>query len=220
MAESVFNKAFRMPRPVSIAGRTSTVTNSFVNGIIPVVRSSREEVADALWVLGMSPDDVRCAYCGGPATEWDHLNPIVRGKRPTGFVSEIHNLIPACGKCNQSKGGSDWREWITGSVPLSPASRGVSNLEEKISRIARYEERFQPVRLDFESIVGEDDWREYWKAHARLLEEMRRCDEIASRIREMIAGVFESEEIRKDMHRSNAAPWSESAEQPEQRRQP
>lgn len=186
-----------MPRAVSIAGRTSTITNSFVNGIIPVVEPSDKEVEDALRVLGMIPDDVRCAYCGDPATEWDHLNPIVSGKKPTGFISEIHNLVPACGKCNQSKGGSDWREWIIGPAPLSPASRGMPNLEEKISRIAKYEERFQPVKLDFETIVDKGSWEEYWKVHAHLVEEMRRCDEIASRIRKTIADSFESAELRK-----------------------
>lgn len=37
-------------------------------------------------------------------------------------------------------------------------------------------------------------WEEYWKAHAHLVEEMRRCDEIASRIRKTINDVFESAE--------------------------
>lgn len=197
MKERATLKAFKMPKAVSIAGRTSTITNSFVNGIIPVVEPSDKEVEDALRVLGMIPDDVRCAYCGDPATEWDHLNPIVSDKKPTGFISEMHNLVPACGKCNQSKGGSNWREWITGPAPLSPANRGVPNLEEKISRIAKYEERFQPVKLDFEAIVGKGSWEEYWKAHTHLVEEMRRCDEIASRIRKTIADSFESAKLRK-----------------------
>lgn len=190
MKKKAASDSFKMPKPVSISGRSSTITNSFVNGIIPVERPSSEEVEEALRVLGMSPDDVRCAYCGDPATEWDHLNPIVKDKRPTGFISEIHNLVPACGKCNQSKSGRPWREWIEGSSPLSPASRGVQDLERKISRIEEYEDRFSPAVLDFEAIVGSDVWEEYWEAHARLIAEMKRCDEIAVRIRRMVADSF------------------------------
>ena len=186
---------FRMPTPVKVTGLSSSVTKSFVGGIIPCVKPTDEEVNQALEVLDMTAETVCCAYCGDPSTEWDHLNPLIRDKKPTGYISEIHNLVPACGKCNQSKGGSDWREWITGPAPLSPASRKVPNLEEKISRIARYEERFQPVRLNFEAIVGKDPWEEYWKAHAHLVEEMRRCDETASRIRKTIADALESVEI-------------------------
>lgn len=133
----------------------------------------------------------------GPRNGMGPPQPHRERQKPTGFISEIHNLVPACGKCNQSKGGSNWREWITGPAPLSPASRGVPNLEEKISRIAKYEERFQPVKLDFEAIVGKGSWEEYWKAHTHLVEEMRRCDEIVSRIRKTIADSFESAELRK-----------------------
>lgn len=56
MKERATLKAFKMPRAVSIAGRTSTITNSFVDGIIPVVEPSDKEVEDALRVLGMIPD--------------------------------------------------------------------------------------------------------------------------------------------------------------------
>lgn len=156
MEEREASTAFKMPRPVSIAGRTSAITNSFVNGIIPVAAPSDKEVKEALEALGMTPDDVRCAYCGGPATEWDHLNPIVRGKRPTGFISEIHNLVPARRKCNLSKSGKIWREWIAGPAPLSPATRRVVDLEHRISRPEEYEEKFHPVILGFEAIVRED----------------------------------------------------------------
>lgn len=80
---------------------------------------TEDEVREALEVLGMSESTVCCAYCGGPRTEWDHLNPLVRDKRPTGYVSEIHNLVPACGKCNQSKGSSSWETWMFGPAPWS-----------------------------------------------------------------------------------------------------
>lgn len=187
MKESSAAKAFKMPRPVSIMGRTSTITNSFVNGIIPVNKPSEEEIEEALKVLGMSFDDVRCAYCGDPATEWDHLNPIVKNKKPTGFISEIHNLVPGCGKCNQSKSGNNWREWITGPAPLSPSTRRTADLEERIAKIEEYESKFPPTQLDFEKIVGSDVWKSYWKARDELVEEMKRCDEIAQKIRKTIS---------------------------------
>src|SRR6478609_11845284 len=102
---------FTMPRPVAITGRTSSITNSFINSIIPVVVPTRDEVKCALKILGME-ERVDCAYCGDPYTEWDHLRPLVVDKRPTGYISEIHNLVPACGKCNQSKGNKSWKAWI------------------------------------------------------------------------------------------------------------
>jgi 5-methylcytosine-specific restriction endonuclease McrA len=102
---------FRMPTAMSITGRSSSITNAFVNALIPIVFPSEAEVVEALSVLGMSPNDVRCIYCGDPYTEWDHLRPLVIDQKPTGFVSELANLVPGCGRCNQSKGKKPWREW-------------------------------------------------------------------------------------------------------------
>ena len=127
--------AFGMPRPVKITGRTSTITNSFVNAIIPVVEPTDDEILSVLRVLDMDATDVRCAYCGDPSTEWDHLEPIVSEKRPTGYISEIANLVPACGKCNQSKSGRRWRDWIQGPAALSPKTRGIQDLQERIERL-------------------------------------------------------------------------------------
>jgi 5-methylcytosine-specific restriction endonuclease McrA len=76
-----------------------------VNSIIPVIDPSDAEIEEALNILKMEANNVRCSYCGDKATEWDHLRPIVKNKRPTGYISEIANLVPACGKCNQSKSG-------------------------------------------------------------------------------------------------------------------
>lgn len=187
MVKATLSKAFRMPKSVRITGRTSTITNSFVNGIIPTIMPTDEEIAEALEVLDMEAGGVRCAYCGDPATEWDHLNAIVCDKRPTGYVSEIHNLVPACGKCNQSKGNKPWRAWMFGTSPQSPASRGVADIVERAERIAEYERRFVPVRVDFEAAVGNQAWDEYWAARERLVAEMRRCEELAAAIRKSVA---------------------------------
>jgi hypothetical protein len=54
--------------PLKITGRTSSITNSFVQAIIPTVAFSAEEQREALAHLGMTPDDLHCAYCGAAAT--------------------------------------------------------------------------------------------------------------------------------------------------------
>src|SRR5262245_20280770 len=96
--------AFRMPSVQTMKSRKSSITNAFVNAIIPTVFPTPEEIEQALVILGMAATDVRCAYCGNPMTEWDHLRPLVQKHRPTGYITEIANLVPSCGKCNQSKG--------------------------------------------------------------------------------------------------------------------
>jgi hypothetical protein len=175
-------KAFKMPRPVKITGRSSTITNSFVNSIIPVIPPSNEEIAEALRILGMEPDDVRCSYCGDKATEWDHLRPIVKNKRPTGFISEIANLVPACGKCNQSKSGQDWRFWIMGTARQCPNVRGIHDLPERIKRLEAFEEWRNPTVVNWEQIIEPDVWSLHWENLERLHAFMKECQEIADQI--------------------------------------
>src|ERR1041385_6913759 len=118
--------AFRMPSVQTMVSRKSSITNAFVNALIPVIDPTNQEIAEALRILGMEPSDVRCAYCGDKSTEWDHLRPLVIKHRPTGFISEIGNLVPSCGKCNQSKGNKPWRVWIlSATFSHSPTKRGV-----------------------------------------------------------------------------------------------
>ena len=175
-----------MPKAVRITGRSSSITNSFVNGIVPIVRPTDEQIDEALAVLGMT-DRVVCAYCGNAATEWDHLRPLVRGQQPTGYIHEIHNLVPACGKCNQSKGNKAWREWMFGPARLSPATRGITGLDEKAAILERYEAWGEVTVLDFAEIAGEELWEQHWANHRALLEMMRESEKVAATIRERIA---------------------------------
>ncbi|MET4158457.1 HNH endonuclease [Agromyces sp. PvR057] len=177
---------FAMPKPVRITGRSSSITNSFVNGIIPVVPPTPEQVDEALRILGMETSVV-CAYCGDTATEWDHLRPLVVDKQPTGYVSEIHNLVPACGKCNQSKGNKPWRAWMFSSARLSPATRGRTGLEERAARLSEYELWQPPTRLDFEEVVGEELWAKHWRNHAAIIAAMRDAEATVELIRARVA---------------------------------
>ena len=178
--------AFRMPSIQTMTSRKTSITNAFVCAIIPSIRPSVEEIAEALCILGMEPSNVRCAYCGDKATEWDHLRPLVVKRRPTGFISEIANLVPSCGKCNQSKGNSAWRDWMLGKAKLSPTGRGLSSISERVSRLETYERWRIPKRVDFDSIIPRDAWQHYWSLCDRIIEDMRQCQEVADSLRTQV----------------------------------
>jgi len=80
--------AMRFQKLLKITSRASSITNSFVQAIIPSYPPSAAEVQEALHVLGMESDNLECVYCGAPATDTDHLFPLVRGKKPTGYLHE------------------------------------------------------------------------------------------------------------------------------------
>lgn len=178
---------FQMPSVQTMVSRKSSITNAFVSAVIPVIAPSHEEINEALRILGMESHDVRCAYCGDKATEWDHLRPLVLQRRPTGYVSEIANLVPACGKCNQSKGNKPWRDWIVSLARLSPTGRGFGGLAERIARLEVYEQWRSPIRVDFRSVLGEEEWERYWSLCEAVIEHLRECQQVADALRLKVA---------------------------------
>jgi hypothetical protein len=96
--------AFQMPSFQTMVSRKSSVTNAAVNSVIPAVHPSPEEIERALSILGMEATDVRCAYCGDPSTEWDHLRPLVIDRRPTGYISELATWFPPAANAIKAKG--------------------------------------------------------------------------------------------------------------------
>lgn len=182
---------FKMPTPMKITGRSSSITNAFINSIIPVVQPTEEQVREALLKLEMSADNFQCSYCGATATEWDHLRPLVLNKKPTGYISEIHNLVPACGKCNQSKGNKEWRQWMLSDAALSPKTKDVPDLQERIRRLKAYENWGTPTKLDFESIVGEEVWARHWQNWEQVQKIMRKSHMLAEQINNAVAHAYE-----------------------------
>jgi hypothetical protein len=179
--------AFQMPSVQTMVSRKSSITNAFVNAVIPVVVPTIEEIEQALAILGMDPANVRCAFCGDKSSEWDHLRPLVLNHRPTGYVSEIANLVPACGKCNQSKGNKAWRLWIVSNARLSPTGRKVANVADRIARLETYEKWRPPTSVDFEAILGREDWEKYWAMWKAVNETLRQCQDVAELLRKRVA---------------------------------
>jgi len=151
---------------------------------------TNEQIRDALNILGMDHDSIQCSYCGDTHTEWGHLRPLVLDKKPTGYVSEIHNLVPACGKCNQSKGNKSWEAWILSTAKLSPKSRGILDLPDRIERLRKYEEWQESTKVDFETIVGSERWRTHWENWEKAQEILRESQILATEINAEIRKAF------------------------------
>jgi hypothetical protein len=87
------------------------------------------QMAQAVEFFGPS-----CVYCGDtPIKRWDHLVPILQGGDTV-----LGNVVPACSKCDDSKQGRLFEEWAISSVPGSPRTRGIPDLEDRLSRIREY----------------------------------------------------------------------------------
>ena len=180
----ILTAAFQMPSVQTMVSRKSS--NAFVSAIIPVIVPSHEDIEEALRILGMDAHIVRCAYCGDRASEWDHLRPLVFQRRPTGYVSEIANLVPACGKCNQSKGNKSWRTWILSSARLSPTGRSIAGINERIAKLEAYERWRTPIQVDFVKVLGNEGWKSYWALCEAVIEQLRKCQLVADQLRKQI----------------------------------
>ena len=102
---SMTTHKLKYPKDTTITGRSSTIRGSFIKAIIPIVSPTEKQTANCLKRLGQNKKELFCCYCGDKATEWDHFRSIVSKKGPSGYITDVFNLVPSCGKCNQSKSG-------------------------------------------------------------------------------------------------------------------
>jgi hypothetical protein len=162
------------------------MTNAFFSAIIPVIKPTEVEELEALRILRINPNNIRCIYCGDKATEWDHLRAIISDQKPTGYITEIANLVPSCGKCNQSKGKSNWRTWMESNAKLSPKTRGIQDIKDRISRLQNYEAWRQPRKIDFATIVGSEKWQQHTQNWRSVLDLLKKSQDLANEIRDTI----------------------------------
>ncbi|PWI28874.1 HNH endonuclease [Flavobacteriaceae bacterium LYZ1037] len=190
---SEYKKIFKIPNAVSIKGRTSSITNSFINGVIPIIQPTENEIDEVLKIFNLSKNKVECIYCGDKSTEWDHLQPLIKNKRFTGFITEIQNLVPACGKCNQSKGNRNWFDWIYSSAKQSPYARQISDIDERAKRIRKFENWKKTTNIDFKEIVGNEKWTEYENLYQIIIKSMNECQIVSNEIKQIIKEKTERE---------------------------
>ena len=169
-----------------------------------LVLKLHETVAETLGrslgeALGIDPAD--CVYCGRPKTDSDHFRAIVRGGRPSGYFHTPDNIVPACGSCNQSKGGLDWRAWMNGPAKGSPTTKKISDVSERTARLVNFEANAGAVQFspdELRDIVSADLWDRYWKRLDALYEDMKAAQVESEVIRDRLQAAYEARsELRR-----------------------
>ena len=170
-----FNPPAKNPK---ITSRKTTITGLFFVTLTPSIVPTDAEVNDALQILGMETGKCVCAYCGGKKSEWDHFRPIVLNRLPTGFITEIANLVPSCGKCNQSKGNKPWRTWMRSpTAKHSPTHLGLPDIEIRMERLEKFEAWKKPTKLDYETLLGSERWSRHMKYLDDILDLMAHAEQ-------------------------------------------
>jgi hypothetical protein len=97
---------------------------------------------------------LKCIYCGSEEpTRWDHLHPVSRGgDTVTG------NLVPACGRCDDSKQDREVEEWVQGTSPHRPAHAELARIQ---ADILRYRGQFHYEPVEFEAKLSEEQKKTY-----------------------------------------------------------
>jgi hypothetical protein len=134
------------------------------------------EIEAALQFFGSQP--LECSFCGSlKVSRWDHLVSI-----RTGGETVLGNMVPACGSCGDSKSHRAFEVWMRSAAPLSPARKGVPDLEARIAKLYRYMDKFNysPTRL--EDRLTQEEADELRSLQERLETIRRDADTFISRI--------------------------------------
>lgn len=164
-------------KPYKLMARSSTVNNAFAQALAPVDTYDAGRLESAFREMGLvNEHGLVCTYCSRRAGSVDHLNPLVKDSKFTGWGHVFGNLVPACANCNQSKGGKPWREFV----------REVGVSEHLVRSLEDYEKQAPPP-------ISQDDLAEFYPdlidAYNRLralnIDTLKAAQSLANEIRHL-----------------------------------
>lgn len=120
--------------------------------------------------------DVLCVYCGkARATRWDHLHPVSKGGD-----SSPGNLVPACGRCDDSKQHRTIEQWATSNSKHRPSEERVKEIH---ARLIKYRMAFTYSVREFEEKLTDAQQAVYQRFRKKLdaLREQMRNDGLISK---------------------------------------
>jgi hypothetical protein len=68
----------------------------------------------------------------------------------------------------------------------SPTKRGVADVAERMARLEAYEVWRTPIKIDFEVVLGKEQWEAYWKLWEAVNADLRNCQDVANACREKV----------------------------------
>lgn len=175
-------KDFKLPTKSDLKGRSSTISNAFTIAITPYIYPSKEEIDGFYRKLQITKG--QCAYCLGKANAMDHIKPLVTNGLPTGYITEIHNLVPCCSACNSSKGKKEFVDWYksdNNKERLMDEGLTEDDIEKRYEIILEYiKEIGEPI--NYSEILGSDLWKEFLERKQAMLDSLKDnqkfCDEL------------------------------------------
>jgi hypothetical protein len=183
----------KLPANANLTGRSSTINNAFAQGVTPRTSGTHQDWLDRN-ALGIKDDE--CAYCGRhlSSLEADHFHPLVVDSDPLGYITEPHNLLPACSDCNRSKGNEEnFDKWyqlstindIRAKTHEAPFTQ--KDLDERKARIKAWTAQAISLGKDFSSVPGvQADLAQYQIYQKQINDELARYQELADSIRARI----------------------------------
>lgn len=186
----MMNKKFKLPTKSDLKSRASTISNAFAIAITPYIYPSEEEISNFLTELCLKQG--QCAYCLGKANAMDHVKPLVKNGLPTGYKTEIRNLVPCCSACNSAKGAQDFATWYKSAKNVARLHlEGLTDtqIEERFEAISRYIDKI-PQPIDYKTMLGDDMWNEYLHRKEEMISLLKEnqvfCNKLNSIIKQKI----------------------------------
>jgi hypothetical protein len=175
-----------LPNATTYSAKTSTITKAFADAIAPSRYPTQEEYDEYIKIFPLNEGAKTCAYCGGAFRYYEHFRPIVKDKQPTGYGSDIYNLVPSCNDCNEKKRGEGWREFME---TRKKVASDISAHDERVCRLERFEEwgNERVIKIDYEELIGKETWKKYQEDRDRIHTMLRECHELQKEIRKSVA---------------------------------
>jgi hypothetical protein len=124
----------------------------------------------------MRDGKVMCVYCDNvAATRWDHLHPVSKGGD-----SRPGNLVPACGRCDDSKQDNTVEQWAVSKAKHRPSPDRVPIIRK---RIDEYLAEYTYPAVEFEAKLTPKNKKIYKRFRKKLdeLREQMRVDGLISK---------------------------------------